>query len=864
MSEIRIKEKLETNVTTPQSGYATIFVDDKKLKIKTDDGNIKTVEKASRYIKKLINVQLDTPTIPVLAPNASHTYVINLGAEYEEVVISNFNWIDPMLSVNVPDSVIANGSFTKADFGGILIVNKKPGGWVRSFEINRAEFQNGNPTNVNASFSANSDDVSAPLGYGANKYEIALDHINIQTTPPKKLQIEDAYIDGQYLKITIKNCDTVPIDLSSYVGVTQLKDNNRISNMGAVSENGTLVYGETNGLFRYTENAGKDFYSVDNLPDDGGVYCAVVATNNSASTFLGFLNYQYVRIATSPNYSAERRFPVLNIPNINFTICSTINGTSRGDHIFDWKKTDTESCAIFTAFLNYTDITAYKSVDDCFNFGANAPDFDDLSPIFQASVDIADFQSASSSVSFFDGNLPSYGPVKAQTKVISENVHFLNLTYWGKPEELNNSSPLSDLSLGAQSIASGAAGLPTPTTYETRDTDIVLPAIWNLFVPVPNKLRISGSSAGNNGDYNLVGDSVIAIYDTYFIGAGTYGVENTVIDANEVVILKTDYDAVANYLRVSDICDVTGYPPLMVWNIRDVVIDTVDYKAIALVDPNNFNPYNSLTIDSNGGAPIVGFSLTQKTVSYRTIRINGSDYYIFKSDGTLTTEASSLALKAVYRASFNVGKQSLLKTTDGGATWVSIMNDDEFRYGESSVFHASNDGQTLLLGTMKYWSGPAYEKWPYPQPTYPFGSQGRFNRSNDGGATWVNASGNWTLLGDGLRNIQYNSIKSMTGQVIGEIDGELLAVLYSDSSLLTTGCGPILFRSQDNGVNWINVGLLTTPPANNYRSFSGDSKDEFMGFFGQQYAINSFTASNNVYHGALIESFTQWPSFGVK
>jgi hypothetical protein len=180
------------------------------------------------------------------------------------------------------------------------------------------------------------------------------------------------------------------------------------------------------------------------------------------------------------------------------------------------------------------------------------------------------------------------------------------------------------------------------------------------------------------------------------------------------------------------------------------------------------------------------------------------------------------------------------------------------------VFHASNDGQTLLLASLKYWTGVAYEKWPYPTNPAEMGSYARFNISTDGGTTWRNASGSWDSVGKNLVNVQVMpdgpnySGRPTQGQVIGKVTTEILLIAYNDNLL------PVLYRSVDSGLSWNGPIVLKTPSVSTeggMRAYSSDSKDSFMGFFGRYYATNQ---DQYVYYGALVGSYTSWKGFGVK
>jgi hypothetical protein len=206
----------------------------------------------------------------------------------------------------------------------------------------------------------------------------------------------------------------------------------------------------------------------------------------------------------------------------------------------------------------------------------------------------------------------------------------------------------------------------------------------------------------------------------------------------------------------------------------------------------------------------------------------------------------------------NVQKSIVMKTTDGGATWNSICDHDELRYSPAHIFYSSNDGQTLMLAVMKYWNQPTYEKWTYPIDQSSFGSDMRFNISENGGSTWRYASGSWVELGKNGLN-PYGQQRQI-GQLLGKIEDEIIAITLSDTG------APVLRRSVDDGLTFSapiplkDGGAAGSDP---YSVMHCDSKEQFMGFFGNLYQS---PAGNQVmlYYGTTVDKYTQWKVLGVK
>jgi hypothetical protein len=835
---------------------------------------------SAKYVKEALKIQLDAPSTPVILPGASHTYSINLGVAYEHLAICNFEWVQPALNEQSPNVVVGSASFPDNKFGGILIVNTTPGGWVRGFKHEEPEFMDGSSTEIYAPFYARSSDVSAAMGYGSQPLEVSLDHAVLQTNPPKKLQIQDAYLEGTNLKITIKNVDSVALDLSAYVGLTALIDGNKPSQMGAVAENGTIVYTHSDApptpvTLRISEDAGATFQSKV-VPSQYPFLAGIAATSNSMNTFIGMINYEYIRTAQSPDYTITDKFPIQSTlgNQITFSLGGNLRGVpNHGDKVFDWKKTDTESTALFSAFLNYNDIVVYKSVDDCLNFGANSPSFDDALPILKASEDIADFQRASATEGAPNSNSPFHNLVKAQVKVIDSNTHYLNMTYLSKVEPLNTGQPVKENYFGAQTIV-GNDGID----YQIRSDEAALNLQSYVGVPAFGFFNVSNSTVGNDGPRATVGNVITGSVNPLFMGPGTWGTEAIVTDANQIIVDAADWAALPETPLIGDHFQVSGI------NVFQPTLYQVQDATITIYGLTN-HPVKILTFRSNTyqtgghqsvsqpiptydglGSPIPEVSWAHVKATGRLIYVNGRLLSVFRSiangggaPATLTPE-SDVNTAVTFVADTNCIKQKLLKTSDGGQTWTSIMEDPEFRYGIASVFHASNDGQTLLLASMRYWQGTGYEKWPYPST---MGNEARFNMSTDGGSTWKNSTGLWDKIADNLTRVTYFgtsesfAIRRMTGQVGSKIDNTVLFVLYKGLDLQN----PYLYRSTDNGTTWQDgVQLSSQHSGNQFLSYHNDSKDQFMAFCGSAYITAPYQF---VFYGALVDKFTQWPTYGV-
>lgn len=832
-----------------------------------------------RRVKKTTNIQLDTPSPnPTITAGGSHTYMIDLGAEYSQIAITNFSWVLSQNNNNNPDAVLATAAFPHEVYNGVLIATTQPGGWLRCFEVSVPEFQDGSPTDVAASYSSDSSEVSAPLGYGSAPLEVPLDHTALQTSPPKKLQIEDVWLEGNFLKVIIKNYDSVSLTLSPYVGVTALFDEERNANMGAVAENGTLAYTAfLSGNIRLSEDAGKTFktyFPSKNIPSDpvGNPLRnnGIAATSDSVNTFIGLFNYSYVKVAQSPDYIFQNRYYVPTL-GANFS-ASFFSGNFAqkpyGGKVFDWKKTLSESCALFSGFMNYYAIQVYKSVDDCVSFGNNSPNFDNNLPIFNS-----DGLVTSDLPDFGDSNMPNGNLefLKAQVKVINNNTHYLALSYWSKDEDFYNGLSMPDVFLGPQ-IITGVDSIP----FQLRATEVAF-VKTSYFNSAFGKFKIENSSMGNNSTCNTYSGVPAVGIPIYYTGSGVVGPELVTIYADEVVVKSSDFSPLnAITGDLGRISTLTSNNWASICGIRTATIEGESCTIIKLgtiSDGATSVSYFSFPYQNGYGLPLSGEFLEHwGEATGRYFIINGKSYWVFgQNTQTYLAESSSVAdplstsnVKATFITPTGTQKQKLLKTTDGGATWTSVMEHPEFRYSPASVFFSSNDGQTLMLAALKYWTGIAYEKWPYSENPSELGSYARFNISTDGGTTWRNASGSWDYLGKNLVNVRMESSgpyissgRTVNGQVLGKISNEVLAILYDDNGL------PVLYRSTDNGITWGSPIILKTPvggTGNGFQGYGSDSKDSFMGFFGHFY---STTSDQYLYYGSLVSEYTQWKGFGV-
>ena len=78
----------------------------------------------------------------------------------------------------------------------------------------------------------------------------------------------------------------------------------------------------------------------------------------------------------------------------------------------------------------------------------------------------------------------------------------------------------------------------------------------------------------------------------------------------------------------------------------------------------------------------------------------------------------------------------------------------------------------------------------------------------------------------------------------------------SRSSYAGTG----MYRSNDNGVTWEPGIALASADNLSFLALHNDSKDQFLAFCGAAYISAAY---QYLFYGALVDKFTQWPTYGV-
>ena len=184
------------------------------------------------FPERLAKVELLAPDTNggVLAPGGSHTYCIELGNEYDYVVLTQFNWVSKSPpDVIVPDLSLGNSSFLHSKFGNMLLVKQGVGTCRRIFKKGSEEYKDGNTVDIDAKYADTCSSAGVAMGYGVETTEVALNH---PAAFGKKVQVSDVWLDGTELKITIENTDASSVDLNSLTALSTLPPSTNL-----VSEN---------------------------------------------------------------------------------------------------------------------------------------------------------------------------------------------------------------------------------------------------------------------------------------------------------------------------------------------------------------------------------------------------------------------------------------------------------------------------------------------------------------------------------------------------------------------------------------------------------------------------------------------------
>lgn len=140
-----------------------------------------------------------------------------------------------------------------------------------------------------------------------------------------------------------------------------------------------------------------------------------------------------------------------------------------------------------------------------------------------------------------------------------------------------------------------------------------------------------------------------------------------------------------------------------------------------------------------------------------------------------------------------------LKTTDGGSSWVDIMEDHlEYRTCGTSTSFISEDGQDIYVAIFYHDPSSAYVEATlknkiqttetFPSNMYPSTTDRiiLFNYSTDGGASWRYTSGNW-------KAIDYQTLSSV------DINENIWSTDYTSFSSRSRGNMPFIFRNKNTG-----------------------------------------------------------------
>lgn len=243
----------------------------------------------------------------------------------------------------------------------------------------------------------------------------------------------------------------------------------------------------------------------------------------------------------------------------------------------------------------------------------------------------------------------------------------------------------------------------------------------------------------------------------------------------------------------------TTYKPKVLYSDSNMENWTTIFDESKLTSAVNSNIYGPITIQASD-SNCISLSTFSKIIDENTM------FAEFCSYTTNNKYINSNPING-YNAQF------LLKTEDGGSTWIDVMKDHpEYAFSGTVRNYISDDGQKIYsMIFYKQKSGTTtYTFLNFPISTYNDNIV-LFNYSEDGGSNWKYSSGNWSIISSsafsqyfqitsGFKisrtvNQQQQTHQTMIYPYIST--GEIIAVLLNSSSEL------VHYISRDGGDTWI-------------------------------------------------------------
>lgn len=826
---------------------------------------------SDKFPKLVTTVQLGVPTSPILADGV-YTYTIPLGDTYSQVLLANFQWITAgSFDTAQPGANLGRGSFDSADVGPILSVTPENAKWIRVFRLNYPEFFGA--TLVAGKVFDGEPETTVALGHGLNEKDVAFDHPELFGTPPKKFAILNAWLNGEDLKITVKNYGEVTLELGIYIGVERVYGYRGDTKWGVAEENFLAICdSRINYDFWVSQDGGESFLNYPNT-DLTKIINGVGVYEVDETFFLAVLDYEFNAYrADSPTYSWSQvntfSLPYGNSPGTyRLNRGDDYQGEPYGGHPLDVE----EGIMAFFAFENYTTAgRLFKSVDGLVNIGDNSPAFDNGNPVFKAEDEIADIDlfSQSSSGREYPQSAPIY------VKAIDDMTMFVSFAYKAGVTAQNIEITCVPEVIGVaevstiQTIANTGGILNNTALYlrPAHDTATYVPWFNSsgagsqpdlgdytyIEVPINDEddaatvaIALDAAIAALSSDFTtMTVDDLITVTNVnigvtsdlsdestgFTLNVTTQGVDEHILAGRYIWIYSgQDRDRYILWVKVSGTGDAPSYGP----------------------------PYTVLEVDIADGD-----SATDIATAFKAV-IDGTGKFTTSQAGAVLTVNALVAGDtadpmdtdtgfglSVTQQGSTIWRMALCKTVDGGDTWTEVLGSSpDFKDASGRMLGISDDGMTILAMVQGYAQPGSGSLYPYnPQ-------QILFNKSTDGGATFDETDGAWILA------IESYGVSIINEGILGGFTAgtKMLAVIAGSDG------APAVIRSEDSGATWSDE-LKLAPWSQrkaepNQRGLGSDCIDDFLCFVSYGYVEDD--ATSYAYRGRLVDSFTNWKAWGL-
>jgi len=299
------------------------------------------------YPKELGYVQLGTPSSPILAGD-EYEYIIPLGANYSEVVLCGFQWVNSGAPTNSSVAVLLGRGIIINDPTPYFLATKIAGNAIRNFQFDAGQEIVDNVAVSPASpIYSNVTTAGAAIGYGTNPGDNAFD--NTELYSHNQLEVKQVFISGQDLHVVVKNCNAVTLHLVAYTGITSVSGYGWELGQTFDSPGFVSVFGSTGMVLastyrpegvRISTDSGNSWFAT-NTGDMSGIF-AMASAGVANNYFVAFADYSWsfftydhpadswtdrgVDIWTEGKGAGQRHIDALQFDNVY----SNVEGGGRG------------------------------------------------------------------------------------------------------------------------------------------------------------------------------------------------------------------------------------------------------------------------------------------------------------------------------------------------------------------------------------------------------------------------------------------------------------------------------------------------------------------------------------------------------